>query len=449
MSRLSKAQVIRRYYLYRATARPGFHYPIYTFFLLFNGLSFTQIGLIASIQSIVVVTSEIPTGYIGDRVGRRNSLAIGAGIMLISNASYLVATDFVGFAFTFVTLSFGGTFISGSGSAWLYDTLKEHGVEEEFTRVSGRGRAIGLYVGAAGCLLGATLYTVNRFYPFYAGIAASLLALVFVMRLPQNEAYDEDSDHEEERMGMRDALPVVLDQLKTPTLRWFVVYLALFSGALWTMDMWIQPIARDAVEATILPQLEALTIPRIDLGSLVTVPATEIPRPEIIFIGILYTAFRLLSAVASDLSSNLRSLLGVRNAVMLVPSIIAVTYVLAAFEPVMVFVMFFFMKGGSSMLGPIQNQYLNDNVQSVGRATLLSSVAMLRQVAGIPFRVGSGVLADMFSTVDAVAILGGVFLVAAAVLWTFRSPVERGYEPSSSVGDEGSADAADAASVED
>ncbi len=104
MSRLSASTVVLRYYLYRATARPGFHYPVYTLFLLFNDLTLAQIGLIASIQSVVVVTSEVPTGYIGDRIGRRNSLAVGAAIMLVSNASYLVATDFIGVTVTFVTL---------------------------------------------------------------------------------------------------------------------------------------------------------------------------------------------------------------------------------------------------------------------------------------------------------------------------------------------------------
>jgi MFS family permease len=414
MSRLSKSQVIRRYYLYRATARPGFHYPVYTFFLLFNGLSFTQIGLIASIQSVVVVTSEVPTGYIGDRIGRRNSLAVGAAIMLVSNASYLVATDFVGFTFTFVTLSFGGTFISGSASAWLYDTLQEHDIEDEFTRISGRGRAIGLYVGAAGCVIGAALYTVNRFYPFVAGIVAAALAMVFVLRLPQNEVYDDDSDHEQDRMSVADAIPVIRDQITAPRLRWFVVYLALVSGAIWTMDMWIQPIARDAIEATFLPTLESLAL----------------PDPEILFIGLLYGAFRLLSAVTSDYASDIEGLLGVRKAVMLIPAGIAVTYVLAGFLPWVVFPMFFALKGGGSLLRPIQNRYLNDNVASVGRATLLSSVAMLGQVAGIPFRVGSGVLADMFSAVEAVAILGGLFLVGSTLLWVFRPPVSADYEPS-------------------
>jgi MFS family permease len=413
MSRLSQSQVILRYYLYRATARPGFHYPVYTLFLLFNGLSLTQIGLIASIQSVVVVTSEIPTGYVGDRIGRRNSLAVGAFIMLISNASYLVATDFIGFTFTFVTLSFGGTFVSGSGSAWLYDTLAEHDIEDEFTRISGRARAIGQWVSAASLVAGGFLYAVNRFYPFYAGVVVAAISLVLVLRLPQNRAYDDNEDTDDERMTIVDALPIIRDQLRAPSLRSFVLYLALFSGALMTMDMWIQPIAQNTLEASVGPTLESWGLPESGI------------------IGLLYAAFTAVSAIVTDYASDLEELLGARYAFMLIPASIAATYVLAGLFPLLAFPMFFVMKGGSSLLRPIQNRYINDNIQSVGRATLLSSVAMLTQVAGIPFRVGSGLLADRYTTLTAVAILGAVFLVAAFLLWVVAPPVSGDYEPTS------------------
>ncbi|NIC00114.1 MFS transporter [Halobacterium sp. R2-5] len=413
MSRLSASTVVRRYYLYRATARPGFHYPVYTLFLLFNDLTLAQIGLIASIQSVVVVTSEVPTGYIGDRIGRRNSLAVGAAIMLVSNASYLVATDFVGFTFTFVTLSFGGTFVSGSGSAWLYDTLREHDMEAEFTRVSGRGRALGQWLRAVTLVVGGFLYAVNRYYPFYAGVVAAAISLVLVLRLPQNRAYDDatDGDAADERMTIVDALPVIRDQLTAPDLRWFVVYLALFSGAILTMDMWIQPIAQDTLETTFGPTLDGWAIPE---GGV---------------LGILYAAFTVVSAVTSDYASDVEELLGVRTAILLIPVAIAATYVLAGLVPLLVFPMFFVMKGGHSLVGPITNRYINDQVQSVGRATLLSSVAMLRNVAGVPFRVGSGILATWYTSMTAVAVLGAVFLAVAVVLWTVVPPVSEDYEP--------------------
>ncbi|NHN46172.1 MFS transporter [Halostella sp. JP-L12] len=412
MARLSKSAVIFRYYLYRATARPGFHYPVYTLFLLWNGLSFAQIGLIATIQSVVVVTAEIPTGYVGDRIGRRNSLAVGAALMLVSNASYLVATDFVGFTFTFVMLSFGGTFVSGSGDAWLYDTLKEHDVENEFTRVKGRGRAIGQWVSAGSLVAGGFLYAANRYYPFYAGVAVALLSLALVLRLPKNRAYDAESAEEGERMTIVDAIPVIRDQLTAPGLRSFIVYLALFSGAILTMDMWIQPIAQDSLEASFGPTLEAWGL----------------AEPAII--GVLYAAFTVVSAVASDYASVVEDLLGVRLSMLLIPLTIAVMYVLAGLAPVLAFPMFFVMKGGNSVISPIYQRYVNDQVQSVGRATLLSSVAMLRSVAGIPFRVGSGVLATWYSTSGAVAILGAIFIVGAVVIHAVSPPVSADYDPS-------------------
>jgi MFS family permease len=412
MARLSKSTIVFRYYLYRATARPGFHYPVYTLFLLWNGLNFAQIGLIATVQSVVVVTAEIPTGYVGDRIGRRNSLAIGAALMAVSNLSYLVATDFAGFTFTFVMLSFGGTFVSGSGDAWLYDTLKEHDIESEFTRVKGRARAIGQWVSAVSLVAGGFLYAANRYYPFYAGVAVALLSLVLVLRLPKNRAYDADESAESDRMTIVDALPVIRDQLTAPDLRSFVVYLALFSGAIMTMDMWIQPIAQSSLQASFGPTLEAWGL----------------AEPAII--GILYAAFTVVSAVASDYASDVEELLGVRLAMLLIPLTIAVTYVFAGIFPLLAFPMFFAMKGGNSVVAPIYQRYINDQVESVGRATLLSSVAMLRSVAGIPFRVGSGVLATWYSTSGAVAILGAVFIVGALVMYAFSPPVSADYDAS-------------------
>ena len=412
MARLSKSTIVFRYYLYRATARPGFHYPVYTLFLLWNDLNFAQIGLIATIQSVVVVTAEIPTGYVGDRIGRRNSLAIGAALMAVSNFSYLVATDFAGFTFTFVMLSFGGTFVSGSGDAWLYDTLKEHDIEIEFTRVKGRARAIGQWVSAVSLVAGGFLYAANRYYPFYAGVAVALLSLVLVLRLPKNRAYDADESAESDRMTIADALPVIRDQLTAPDLRSFVVYLALFSGAIMTMDMWIQPIAQSSLQASFGPTLEAWGL----------------AEPAII--GILYAAFTVVSAVASDYASDVEELLGVRLAMLLIPLIIAVTYVFAGIFPLLAFPMFFAMKGGNSVIAPIYQRYINDQVESIGRATLLSSVAMLRSVAGIPFRVGSGVLATWYSTSGAVAILGAVFIVGALVMYAFSPPVSADYDAS-------------------
>ncbi len=291
-------------------------------------------------------------------------------------------------------------------------------MEEEFTRVSGRGRALGQWLRAVTLVVGGFLYAVNRYYPFYAGVVAAAISLVLVLRLPQNRAYDDNvgDEADDDRMTIVDALPVIREQLSMPDLRWFVVYLALFSGAVLTMDMWIQPIAQDTLEMTFGPTLERWGIPE---GGV---------------LGILYAAFTVVSAVTSDYASDVEDFLGVRHAMLLIPAAIAVSYVLAGLVPLLVFPMFFVMKGGNSLVGPITNRYINDQVQSVGRATLLSSVAMLRNVAGIPFRVGSGILATWYTSMTAVAVLGAIFLVVAFVLWSVVPPVSADYEPPDTAG---------------
>lgn len=407
------SRTVLKYYAYRATSGPGFTYPIYTLFLLLNGLSFTAIGIIATVQSIIVVGGEIPTGYVGDRIGRRNSLAIAAVLFLISNAGYLFATDIWGFLFVFGTLSFGHTFVSGSGSAWLYDTLQEHEIEGEFTRISGRAGAINRAVMAVTMIIGGLLYVVDPFYPFYAAVAFSALNIGIVLFLPKNAAYADDREHdgEGEPLEMLDALPVIKDRIVSRELRWFIVYLALFSGALMTADMYIQPVVRDALEQSYGPLLNAYGI------------------PEAATLGFFYASFMVVSAVGSDYASNVEAWLGVRKVVFILPMTVAFFYLLPVFVPVAVFPMFFIMKGSNSLFFPITGRYVNEQIASLGRATVISAIAMVRSVAGIPFRVGSGMFADLFTPIDAVAALGGVFVVGGLLIHVFAPPVRAEDEP--------------------
>jgi len=402
------SRTVLKYYLYRATAGPAFTYPIYTLFLLLNGLDFAAIGVIGAVQSVIVVGGEIPTGYVGDRIGRRNSLAVAAVLFLVSNAGYLFATDIWGFLFVFGTLSFGQTFVSGSGSAWLYDTLEEHDMEDEFTRVSGRASAINKVVMAVTMIAGGLLYVVDPFFPFYAAVAFSLLNIGFVLVLPKNAAYADDRETEDDEGGplsIVEALPTIRERITSRELRWFVVYLSLFWGALMTADMYLQPVVQDALQQSVGPALSSFGV------------------EEAATLGFFYASFMGVSAIASDHAADIESWLGVQKAMLLLPLGIAVFYLVPVLVPVAVFPMFFVMKGSNSLIFPISSRYINEHVESVGRATVISAIAMIRAVAGIPFRVGSGVFADLFTPLAAVAALGACFIVGALALYTFVPPI--------------------------
>lgn len=427
-----RPSAVWRYYLYRMSSHPGFQYPIYVLFLRANGLTFTAIGAIASIQSIVVIAGEVPTGYIGDRIGRRNSLVIASVLFLISNVSYLVASDFIGFTFTFVALSLGHTFVSGSGSAWLYDTLDEHDLDGEYTHISGRAGAISSWAQTIAMLSGGVLYVINPAYPFIAAVILSLANLGSALLLPKNAQYadrsepttadgataeageGEQNDTDDDHLTVLEALPVIREQISKPSMRSFIVYMALFGGALMTADIYIQPIAREVLRTSFGPLLDAWGV------------------PEAATLGVLYASFTVVSAVVSDYAGDVEDRFGVRNVLLFAPLGMAVLYLLPTVVPLLAFPMFFVMRGGFSLVFPISGRYMNDRIESVGRATVLSAVSMLRAVAGVPFRVGSGIVADYATPLIAVATLGGVFIIGTVALHLWAPPIRTETETNAS-----------------
>jgi MFS family permease len=422
--------VVLKFYLYRAVGNPGFIYPIYVLYMLSHGLSYAEIGVIGAVQSVVVVGGELPTGYVGDRIGRRNSLLVAQVVFVASALLFLAADGFVGFTVGFALLSVGMTFVSGSADAWLYDVLAERLDADRYTHVRGRAAAIGQWVMAATMIAGSLLYVVEPAYPFVALLVMRVVTFGVVLSLPKTARYadrdgsdadppadapsdDTDADDAsadataDDHLTVLEALPIIRTQLAAPPLRSFVAYVALFVGAASTVDAFVQPITVDALESTAASLLAAVGV------------------PEAASLGVLYAAFTVVSAIASDRASDLEAALGVRTAMLVVPPAVAVLLVLPAFAPVLAFPMFFGLKAAQSALRPIVGQHLNDHVESVGRATVLSAVSMVYAVVRVPYALGSGVVADHFSPLVAVAALGGAFLVAGGLLAAWRPPVPK------------------------
>jgi hypothetical protein len=99
--------------------------PIFTLFLHHRGLNFTQIASLSIVYSLVTIGGEIPTGYIGDRIGRRTSLLLGSVFMTLSIGGFALTSSYLGFVVLYIFWSLSLVFRSGSGDAWLYETLQQ------------------------------------------------------------------------------------------------------------------------------------------------------------------------------------------------------------------------------------------------------------------------------------------------------------------------------------
>jgi MFS family permease len=381
--------VVAKYYAYRATATFGFFWPIFTVFLLSRDLSYTQIALLGSLSAAVSVLGELPTGYVGDRVGRRDSLLLGAVARATSVFALAFAETFPGFVALYVVWAVGGAFTSGAGDAWLYDVLAARLDADAFTRVRGRGGAVNMTVSAASMLAAGALYAADPRLPFLVGGTVNALGVPVLLAMPRVDvggvADGEESHAAGDHLGVRHAARVVRVQLLRPPVRSVVLGVALFFGVVGAADAYVQPIAVDAVGLSELA------------------------------LGPLYAGFAAVAAVASYHADRLERAVGTAGVLAGVPVVVGVALVVpAAVAPTLAVPAFVAMKGAREVLAPVASGYVNAHVDSVGRTTVLSAAAMCYGTVRLVLKPIGGVAADALGPLATVAGLGA--FLAAGVL---------------------------------
>lgn len=390
-----------KYYLYQATVSFGFFSPIFTLFLLSRDLTYTQISTLSMLYAVLTVVGEIPTGYVGDRIGRRNSLLASSTFMTLSILGFVVVQSYLGLAFLYVLWTLALVFRSGSGDAWLYDTLEAELDEDRFAHVRGRGGSVNSAVTVLTMLAGGVLYSIEPTLPFLASGFLNGAGVLVLFTLPKNRQYvgegdgrnRSDENDRSDDFTILQALPVLRRQLTSPPLRSFVVYAALFFGVVAAVNTYVQPIST-----------RTLGVPEASMG-------------------VLYAAFTAVSAVTSYYAGPIKERFGVRGTMLVVPILVGVFLLAPLLWPLLAFPAFFVLRGSSTLLQPIVSGFVNDHTESVGRATVLSAASMLYALVKLPFYLLGGLVADAYSALIAVGAVGAVFLVGVGVIRVISSPV--------------------------
>jgi len=176
---------IKTYYFYSTFAELLILGPILVLFLISKGLSFTEIMVLQSISAIAVVLFEVPTGAVADKIGRKESILLGALLWAISLGFYVVGTSFPMFILAEVIFSLGATFKSGADNALIYDSLKVMGREKEFQSIEGKARSFALYAQAVGSIIAGFVYEVNKNLPFLISVIFMLVTIIITLKFKE------------------------------------------------------------------------------------------------------------------------------------------------------------------------------------------------------------------------------------------------------------------------
>lgn len=363
--------------------------PIVVLFYQDNGLSMTQIFLLKSVYSVGMLVFEIPSGYFGDVWGRKKTLIVGAIMITIGFSFYSFSFDFWQFMIAELVLGVGQSFISGSDSAMLYDTLKSKHREEEYLKYEGRVTSVGNFAEAIAGVLGGLLAAVSLRIPFYfqTGIAA--------MAIPAALALVEPDYIDKKRVaGMRDVLNVVkyalVDYRK---LRYFILFSSLIGTATLTFAWFLQPLL------------------------------IEIKIPVILF-GVVWTLLNLTVGTSSIYAHKVRERYSQKQTTRFIYIAVGIGFIATgAFVSIWIIPVLFLFYLVRGIATPVLKDYINYLIHSEVRATVLSLRNMFIRINFAMIGPLLGWLTDQYSLKTGLLLAGVFFLLSGAVLFhfTYRS----------------------------
>jgi MFS family permease len=151
--------------------------PISFLFYKSNGLELHQILTLQSAYSLAIVLLEIPTGYLADRWGRKNTMIIGALLGFAGYFIYSVSHNFYSFLCAELVLGVGQSFVSGTDSAMLYDSLLSLKQKKKYSLLEGRMSAFGNFAEALAGILGGLMAVVSLRLPYMAQACMFFIAI--------------------------------------------------------------------------------------------------------------------------------------------------------------------------------------------------------------------------------------------------------------------------------
>ena len=366
--------------------------PIIVLFYQENGLGMKDVLLLQGIYSIAIVAIEIPSGYFADVWGRKSTMVIGAFLGVVGFVIYSLSYGFWGFLFAELTLGLGQSFISGSDSALLYDSLLQEGKESKYTKIEGRVLSIGNFAETLAALFGGLLAEISLRLPFITQIFVALVAIPAALTLiePSRKIIQKDK--------WKTILWVLKDTLlKNKELQSLIIFTAFIGTATLTMAWFIQPYLKNIMHLSLSEIGLSLSLLNLTVG-LTTLIAYRIEK--------YWGRKKILIFIV----------LGITSAYLL----------MGAYSYTVIFIVmliFYFTRG---LATPILKDYINRCTSSDIRATVLSIrnffIRIVFAIAG-PFW---GWYSDMYSLQSALFIAGLVIFISSSIsLFTYLIAVKK------------------------
>lgn len=377
-----------------------FTLPVFVLFLANVGLSFTHVMLLEVIFLTASMLAEIPTGMLGDKIGRKWSIVCGQILHLLAWIPWFFADGFGLFALSFLMNGIAMAFESGSDMALIYDDLKEQKKEKDMQKIAGRYHAaMTLGMAIAALVTGFVAVTLDPgiFYLLSSFAAAGQLIGLFLLlsvRDPKRTAEASAKEHAAERSFHLFTSGIRHLRTHRKTRKIFFLYL--------------------------------FTMPFSFVLLLAFQPYFQLSQVPLPWYGFAVFLSSLLAGCAKLFAYKIERRLGVERGTFFITVLPGLLWagMAAVLHPVGSVFLFILNDTVGNVRDPIFADYMNRHIESANRATVLSTVSLAASLYVIPMRLLAGFAVD-FDVRLAFLVLAAIILMGAVAFRITESDVTK------------------------
>lgn len=394
MDYAERSRNVLLYRLYVIFNEPLFWGPILTVSLQrLAGMSLSEIFYMEAVVLGVCVLLDIPSGAVADIIGRKRTIIIGRVFLAGSIICFAFMRNPLEAWIGNLLWAVGYTLQSGADTSLLYETLKEDGREDQYTKVQGQAVGTRFVLIAFGSLVTGFLAEIDLRLPLYFCIPFVIVPLVsaFLWKEPiKTERYSIGKQVQRLTQGMSFSL-------RSPEVLWMLGFAALILS---TSKVWF---------FTYNPYFELVGVP-------------------IAHYGLIFFGLNVVAWLSSHYAYQIEKTLGQRRCILVAVLCVGGPIVLMALVPIPAFAYLVLIQNVvRGFMRPFLEDYIHHHIsaadQSGIRATVMSVQSTMASLTGILGLAGFGFLTGNLSLLPSLGILG--FLCLALGGLSYRSYVRR------------------------